>query len=109
MGALDVYFHPGGPVEPLHPARHRRLLFQTTLIFGILVFCTFFVSNTVFWGIDSQTYKNEGKRIYCHVPEGRGLQQIASPPSQNETWSVNPLVRKKVDLTTEGKRTKGTV
>ncbi len=35
--------------------------------------------------------------IYCRVPEGQGLQQSASPLSRNETRSVNPLVRKKVD------------
>ena len=28
----------------------------------------------------------------CRVPEGRGVQQIASPPSRNETQSVNTCV-----------------
>ena len=35
--------------------------------------------------------------IYCHVPEGLGLQQTASPLSRDETRTVNPLVRKQVD------------
>ncbi len=35
------------------------------------------------------------------MPEGRGLQQTARPPSRDETRSVNSLVRKQVDRTQE--------
>ncbi len=35
--------------------------------------------------------------IFCHMPEGQGLQQTASPLSRDETRSVNPLVRKQVN------------
>ncbi len=31
--------------------------------------------------------------VYCCVPEGRGLRQTGSPPSRDETRSVNPLVK----------------
>ncbi len=37
--------------------------------------------------------------VYCRVPEGRGLQQTASPPSRDETWSDKPLMREQVDIT----------
>ena len=33
------------------------------------------------------------ENAYCRMPEGWGLQQTASPPSREETRSVNPLVR----------------
>ncbi len=31
------------------------------------------------------------EKKYCHVPEGRGLQQTPILPGRNETWSVNPI------------------
>ncbi len=42
-------------------------------------------------------WNSYARPLYCRVPEGRGLQQTASPPSRDETRSVNPLVRKQVD------------
>ncbi len=35
-----------------------------------------------------------GEGIYCHVPTGRGLHKTALAPGREETWAVNPLVRK---------------
>ena len=39
---------------------------------------------------------------YCRVPERRGPQKTASPPSCDETRSVNPLVHEQVDGTNTG-------
>ena len=32
---------------------------------------------------------------YCRMPDGRGLQKTARPPSRDETRSINPLKMKR--------------
>ncbi len=39
------------------------------------------------WTIDQNV-------ISCHVPARRGLRRTALAPGRDETWDVNPLVRK---------------